>query len=128
MADTLLDHMTLYVTDIAKSRAFYDAILSVLNYKVVASFLNDTYVCYAPDTKPALGFAIASAPDKSPGAVHLAFSCPSSDAVAQLYAVALQNGGKDNGEPGLREAYASNYFAAFVCDPDGNNIEAMCRV
>ncbi|KAK9388563.1 hypothetical protein V1515DRAFT_643405 [Lipomyces mesembrius] len=87
---------TLYVTDIAKSRAFYDEILSVLNYKVVASFLNGTYVCYAPDTKPALysSLAIASSPDKSPGSVHLAFSCPSSEAVAQLYALALQTAEK----------------------------------
>ncbi|KAK9246693.1 hypothetical protein V1506DRAFT_505340 [Lipomyces tetrasporus] len=66
-SDLLLDHMTLYVSDISKSRTFYDAILGVLNYKVVASFMDDTYVCYGPSSGAKLtGFAIASAPEKLP--------------------------------------------------------------
>ncbi|KAK9492968.1 hypothetical protein V1508DRAFT_118956 [Lipomyces doorenjongii] len=115
MPDMLLDHMTLYVTDIAKSRAFYDAILRVLNYK---------RCCIMPErhlrllrtrhqTSSRLRHCNCARQISRRGPFS-SFSCPSSDAVAHLYALGLENGGKDNGEPLLREAYASNYFAAFV--------------
>jgi len=59
--------------------------------------------------------------------VHVAFLAPSRDAVHAFYHVALAAGGNDNGPPGLRPHYHANYYAAFVLDPDGNNIEAVCH-
>ncbi len=61
------------------------------------------------------------------GAVHVAFEAPSRTQIDAFYAAALAAGGKDNGPPGLRPHYHPNYYAAFVIDPDGNNIEAVCH-
>jgi predicted lactoylglutathione lyase len=59
--------------------------------------------------------------------VHIAFSSPSRAAVQKFHVAAMEAGGRDNGKPGLRENYAPTYYAAFVYDPDGNNIEAVCH-
>ena len=62
------------------------------------------------------------------GRVHFAFVAKDRDAVDAFYAAALKAGGKDNGAPGLRPHYHANYYGAFVLDPDGHNIEAVCRL
>ena len=59
--------------------------------------------------------------------MHIAFLAKSRDAVDKFYQAAIQAGGKDNGEPGVREIYHPNYYGAFVIDPDGHNIEAVCH-
>jgi len=66
-------------------------------------------------------------PGRAPAQPHFAFQTKTRSAVRQFYEAALAAGGKDNGKPGVRENYAPTYYAAFVHDPDGNNIEAVCQ-
>ena len=61
------------------------------------------------------------------GGAHVAFDCPDRETVDAFYATALGAGGRDNGPPGIRAQYDANYYAAYVLDPDGNNIEAVCH-
>ncbi len=62
-----------------------------------------------------------------PGGAHVAFECPDRESVDDFYATAIGAGGRDNGAPGIRAKYDVNYYAAYVLDPDGNNIEAVCH-
>jgi catechol 2,3-dioxygenase-like lactoylglutathione lyase family enzyme len=119
----MLDHMNLLVSDLAKSKAFFRAALAPLGYQVIY------------DLGHAVGFGIEYPifwieRDRGtpPAKMHLAFAAPTHTVVAAFYAAAIAAGGIDNGAPGLRPApYPKDYFAAFVLDPDGNNIEAVCR-
>jgi catechol 2,3-dioxygenase-like lactoylglutathione lyase family enzyme len=81
-----------------------------------------------------VGFGIDGKPDFLIGLrqpvhsnLHVAFSCSRRDLVRKFYEAALKAGGKDNGPPGVREKYHPSYYGAFVLDPDGNNIEAVCQ-
>lgn len=121
----MIDHIALDVADIALSRAFYAAALAPLGYKIVAEERDgaSTVVMFgvgAPD------FVIA---DKGrPGeANHVAFRAETRAEVDAFHTAALAAGGRDNGAPGLRERYGPAYYAAFVLDPDGFNIEAVCH-
>lgn len=117
----MISHMSLPVADIAKSKAFYVAILKPLGYEVILEF---------PD---AVGMGAQGNPDfwlvpgKSGASIHLAFDAESRTLVDAFYQQALQAGGKDNGAPGLRPHYHKNYYGAFIFDPDGHNIEAVCH-
>ena len=117
----MLDHITLHVSDYEKSKTFYVAALAPLGYALVMEFGNSG------------GFGVEGKPDfwvSGDGAgrpTHVAFTSPDRKTVDAYYAAALTAGGKDNGLPGIREHYHANYYAAFVLDPDGNNIEAVCH-
>ena len=123
--DGMLHHLSLPASDLDKSRAFYDAALGALGYR-----------CVYADGR-VIGYGVEDDRDKlslkrSPSAAievgfHLAFRAPSHAAVDDFHAAALQHGGQDNGTPGLREAYGPNYYAAFVIDPDGHQLEAVCK-
>ena len=117
----LIDHVQLVVKDLAASRRFYEAVLEVLGVPVggVADdhFWVDELFVSSADSKAAQG--------KLTGRTHLAFQAADRATVDAFHKVALQNGGTDIGAPGERAAYHPGYYAAFVLDPDGNNIEAV---
>ncbi|KAK9468636.1 Glyoxalase/Bleomycin resistance protein/Dihydroxybiphenyl dioxygenase [Lipomyces arxii] len=120
----VLAHVAIYVSDLTKSKAFYDQFASILNYKV--SFSDDTAVYYSDidgDNNDG-AFGLTVDPSKPIGHVHVAFKAPNIEAVKQFYEVALANGATDHGAPGFRPEYAENYYGAFVLDRDGHNIEA----
>ncbi|MGJ8664351.1 MAG: VOC family protein [Marinicella sp.] len=114
----LIDHIGIYVADLERSKKFYLAILTALD-KVEGYRCDDN--CFNFDE-----FYIAE--DKSRvGYIHLAFQAQTVDQVHAFYEAGLKKGGIDNGAPGYRE-YHDKYYAAFLLDPDGNNIEATCDV
>ena len=115
----MIDHLTLTVRDASVSRPFYERILAPLGYRVLMEFGE---MCGFGDRKPYLWMK-AGDPPTTPQ--HLAFVAPSRKAVAAFHAAGLSAGGRDNGAPGLRPEYHPSYYAAFVIDPDGHNLEAV---
>lgn len=121
----MLHHLSIAVSDLDRSSAFYDAVLAALGYLRV--WTQADAVGYGIRGNDDL-FAIKHSPVelKVPGTgFHLAFAAHSRAAVEDFHRAALKYGGEDNGEPGLRPAYGHHYFAAFVFDPDGYRIEAV---
>lgn len=121
----MIDHITLNVTDLAASTVFYERALAPLGMRNL-HVDSDTFTAFGTDRDPI--FEIAQAGDELPAAqrVHVAFRTSSRSAVQEFHAAAIAAGGAENGTPGLRPDYGPTYYAAFVRDPDGNNIEAMC--
>jgi catechol 2,3-dioxygenase-like lactoylglutathione lyase family enzyme len=117
----MLDHIGLAVTDYAKAKAFYEKALAPLGYAVMMEFGD------------ACGLGMGGKPDfwvsagKPAESLHVAFVAPDRAAVDGFYQAAMAAGGRDNGPPGLRPQYHPNYYGAFVLDPDGANIEAVCH-
>lgn len=122
----MIDHIGLDVHDIRRSRAFYDMALAPLGYRLIAQETDgaSTVLLYGVGDEP--DFVIADK-DRPGAANHVAFRVESRAQVEAFHAAALAAGGRDNGSPGLRDRYGPNYYAAFVLDPDGFNIEAVCR-
>jgi catechol 2,3-dioxygenase-like lactoylglutathione lyase family enzyme len=125
----MLDHIGLRVTDFARSKDFFAASLAPLAITVMMEFPDGgtggaSHAGFG-DERPF--FWIGDARPVS-GPVHVAFSARSRADVTAFHAAALAAGGTDNGAPGLRPDYHPNYFGAFVLDPDGNNIEAVCHL
>ena len=118
----MIDHTGLNVADIAKSKAFYAAALAPLGYDVLMSFEN--YVGFGVAPKPDFWIGQGSA-NQPP--IHVAFRARSREEVDAFYQAAMAAGGRDHGPPGLRPQYHPNYYGAFVLDPDGHNIEAVCH-
>ena len=116
----LIDHIQLVVKDLVASQRFYTAILTTLDIPLGGTgegyFWADELFVTAVDSPAALGVLT--------GRHHLAFQAKDRAMVDRFYQAALDNGGKDNGAPGERN-YHPGYYAAFVLDPDGNNIEAV---
>ncbi len=120
----MLDHMTLRVRDMDASRAFYAAALAPLGFGIVADYGGDAGIAFGPPGQD--DFAIAPASDAGPaGPIHLAFFAPHRAAVADFHVFGMSAGGRDNGGPGLRPQYHADYYAAYLIDPDGNNVEAV---
>ena len=115
-----IDHLTLRVKDAKKSKTFYAAALKPLGYEVSMEF--EEYVGMGVGGKADLWIASGK---QEP--VHIAFAAKNHKEVDQFYAAALKAGARDNGAPGPRKDYHPNYYGAFVLDPDGNNIEAVCH-
>jgi catechol 2,3-dioxygenase-like lactoylglutathione lyase family enzyme len=116
----MIDHVTADVTDVERAKAFYSQALAPLGYSLQAEFPGAAGFGTGegiPD------FWISSSEDR--GATHVAFTAPDRAAVDAFHAAATAAGAEDNGAPGVREHYHQNYYAAFVHDPDGNNIEAV---
>jgi len=116
----MIDHVHLVVGDLEASRRFYRAVLSVLGIGLGGEgkthFWADELFVSTADSRHAQG--------QQTGRVHLAFQAPNREAVDEFHRVGLVSGGRSNGEPGLRP-YHPGYYAAFLLDPDGNNIEAV---
>ncbi len=117
----MYDHVSVKVTDIAASRAFYVDASKTLGVAVIAE--NDGFLMMGGDGPK---FVIAKG-DRATGPVHIALAATTRDAVRRFHAAAVAAGGRDHGAPGLRPNYAPTYYGAFVFDPDGNNIEAVCH-
>jgi len=126
----MLDHIGIEVRNIAKSKAFYAKALKALGFTAQMEFT-------AKQTGGAghyIGFGVKGMPffwiqktkkGKTGSRSHIAFAAGNRKAVKSFYTAAIKAGGKDNGKPGLRADYHPNYYAAFVRDPDGNNVEAV---
>ena len=118
----MIDHVGIDVSDYQRSKRFYAAALAPLGYELVME----------PDENVG-GFAAKGKPDfwlvggNTAGGVHLAFATDDRAAVHAFHAAALAAGGNDNGQPGLRP-YHEHYYAAYVHDPDGNNVEVVCHI
>jgi len=125
----MLDHVSLGVGNLARARLFYDAALRPLGYRLFHKVPGSAG--YGASADRAL-FWIGLPLDgrrkaKASAGSHVAFQADSRKAVDAFYRAALKAGGKDNGKPGLRPFYRPAYYAAFVFDPDGNAIEAVCH-
>lgn len=118
----IFDHIGFNVSDFARSKAFYLQALAPLGIGVVSE--GEGWVLIGRGGKPQFWFG-AFGP--SPGTIHIAFAADDREQVRRFHAAALAAGGTDNGPPGLREHYHANYYGAFVFDPDGHNIEAVCH-
>ena len=118
----LIDHIGLAVKDLAASKRFYTAAFEVLGIELGGEaedyFWFDELFVSTPDSREAAG--------KLTGRVHLAFQAKDRATVDRFHRAVLAAGGRDNGAPGER-SYHPGYYAAFALDPDGNNIEAVCR-
>lgn len=117
----MFDHVGLRVRDLARSIAFYQAALRPLGYELCCQ--DGGSAGLGPKGAPALWLYAAG---EKGGATHLAFKAAAAAAVAGFHRAGLAAGGADNGPPGVRRDYAENYYAAFLLDPDGNNVEAVC--
>jgi catechol 2,3-dioxygenase-like lactoylglutathione lyase family enzyme len=129
MPTTILDHVGYPVSDFAISRAFYTTALAPLGIKPIMDVTSEMtgghgeHVGFGID-KP--DFWIGTGKTAQSG-VHTAFIAANRATVDAFYRAAIAAGGKDNGPPGLRPHYHENYYGAFVLDPDGNNVEAVCH-
>jgi catechol 2,3-dioxygenase-like lactoylglutathione lyase family enzyme len=118
----LIDHIILSVSNLEAAKKFYEEALAPLEYRIVMYF------------EGGCGFGILQKPDffirqggPTTPPVHIAFTSRDRATVDAFYEAAIAAGGIDNGKPGLREDYHPNYYGAFVFDPDGHNIEAVCH-
>lgn len=125
----MIDHMGIAVSDIARSRTFYEAALGALGMSVQMEVTPDQ----TGDGTTALGFGIPGEKifwigdgEKIGEGIHVAFRADHRKQVDEFHSAGLNSGGRDNGAPGPRPNYGANYYAAFVYDPDGANIEAVC--
>ena len=117
----MIDHFNLPISDLERSQRFYERVLEPLGYRFLlrdgaaAGFGRDVW---------SFGIVATAAPLPK---LHVAFEAASRLQVDHFFATALSAGARPNGSPGIRPAYDPNYYAAFVHDPDGHNIEAVCR-
>lgn len=117
-----LDHVGFSVKDFAASRAFYKAALAPLGMSVVME--GPGWAGFGEPGKPEFWLGASATTSTR---VHVAFRAADRAQVRAFYAAAIAAGGKDNGAPGLRPDYHEHYYGAFVLDPDGHNIEAVCH-
>jgi catechol 2,3-dioxygenase-like lactoylglutathione lyase family enzyme len=126
----MIDHVGFPVSDYARSKAFYEKALAPLGYRLIKEVGGDQ----TESGSPAAGFGIGGKPDFWIGgegglgrALHVAIAAKERAAVDAFHRAALAAGAQDNGAPGLRPHYHANYYGAFVFDPDGHNVEAVCH-
>jgi catechol 2,3-dioxygenase-like lactoylglutathione lyase family enzyme len=126
---SILDHVSLMVSDYARSKAFYEKVLAPLGIKLIMEY--GEAGGFGRDTKPDFWIAKGPASFQTPEQVriitptHLAFAARSREEVDAFYRAALEAGGKDFGAPGPRPVYHPGYYGAFALDPDGHNVEAV---
>lgn len=118
----MYDHIGLQVKDVAASVRFYKAALSGLGYVVCSQ--DDSGAGFGSPGQPALWLHLANG--KTAGGAHVAFRAGDRAGVERFHQDGVKAGGRDNGGPGLRKDYSPSYYAAFLLDPDGNNVEAVC--
>ncbi|MDH2432591.1 VOC family protein [Pokkaliibacter sp. MBI-7] len=128
----MIDHLSTYASNYPLTKAFYDAAFAALGLSVQmelvtewdAAFPTRRMCAYGPIGKPVF-WVIESHEPSTPR--HVAFSAGSRAQVEAFHAAGLAAGGEDNGKPGLRPHYHADYYGAFLLDPDGNNVEAVCH-
>ena len=123
----MIEHTGLSVSNFVKAKKFYLKALTPLGYEIIYDMKKEQAIGLGTrksNGDPETSFWIHKGAAQRPH-MHVAFRAKTRKAVKEFYEAALKAGGKDNGGPGVREDYAPNYYAAFVLDPDGNNIEAV---
>jgi catechol 2,3-dioxygenase-like lactoylglutathione lyase family enzyme len=120
----MFDHVVFSPSDYEESKAFYIKALEPLGITAISEGPLGIEI-YRPNTETSL--CIRRTQDEKPSHLHLAFAAKNRQQVEAFYRAALEAGGKDDGPPGLRPIYHANYYAAYVLDPDGHNIEAVCH-
>lgn len=128
----MIDHLSTYARDFLKTRDFYAAAFEPLGYSVQMEFIatwnryfpTQRMCAFGPEGKPVF-WVIEVKETFTPR--HVAFSAKDRAGVDDFYSAAMSQGAECNGEPGLRPQYHEHYYGAFVIDPDGNNIEAVCH-
>ncbi len=124
----MIDHLGIFVADFDKAKAFYDRALAPLGASLLMmvpqEYTGGVKVGGYGRDRPV--FWLREAPETGPGR-HYAFAAGSRAEVDAFHAAAVAAGGTDNGAPGLRPHYHQDYYGAFVFDPDGNNVEAVCH-
>jgi catechol 2,3-dioxygenase-like lactoylglutathione lyase family enzyme len=130
-ASDKFDHIGFTVSDIARSKAFYERAFAPLGIGLVMEVTAEmtgghAHAGYGHNGKPY--FWIGNGDGALRGKLHVAFTAPDRATVDAFYHAAINAGGLDNGGPGLRPHYHANYYGAFVLDPDGHNIEACCHL
>ena len=121
---SVFDHVKSGVRDFARSRAFYLKALEPIGVTVITDWPPNGAELSQPDGASSLCLFQT---EETPAHLHIAFVTESRDQVDAFYQAALQAGGQDNGPPGIRPQYSNSYYAAFVLDPDGHNIEVVCH-
>jgi catechol 2,3-dioxygenase-like lactoylglutathione lyase family enzyme len=121
-----IDHVTVTVRDLDASRAFYARALEPFGIRVSELEADDGGVEIAIGPPGSEDLVLRAG--EPAAAVHVAFAAHDTGTVDAFHAAALEAGGKDNGEPGRRPRYHDRYYAAYVLDPDGNNVEAVCHL
>ena len=119
----MLDHIGIEVSDYARSRAFYEAALAPLGLALLMEPVEGAGG-FGSEGKPFFWIATHGTPQTG---IHVAFGAETREAVDAFHAAALEAGGDDNGAPGPRPIYHESYYGAYVLDPDGNNVEAVCH-
>jgi catechol 2,3-dioxygenase-like lactoylglutathione lyase family enzyme len=122
----MINHLSIGVRDVAKTKRFYDAVLKPLGYTCLSE--GEGSLGYGRESV-VLWISAADAkaiPATTPG-LHFCFDAPTRDSVKAFHAAALKAGGRDNGKPGLRPDYSPDYYAGFVVDPDGYRLEAYTK-
>jgi catechol 2,3-dioxygenase-like lactoylglutathione lyase family enzyme len=125
----MMDHIGVNVMDFARSKAFYEKALAPLSIALLkeisaAQSGANAHAGFGSDGKP---FFWIGTGIRASGPLHIAFVTPRRSDVEAFHRAAMAAGGTDNGSPGPRPQYHANYFGAFVLDPDGNNVEAVCH-
>jgi catechol 2,3-dioxygenase-like lactoylglutathione lyase family enzyme len=126
----MLDHVGIPVSDFARSKDFYVRAFAPLGYRLVrevspAQTGGQSHAGFGPKGRPYFWIGTGKPIE---GQAHFAFAATDRAAVRAFHEAALKAGAKDNGPPGLRPQYHANYYGAFVLDPDGHNIEAVCHL
>jgi len=121
----IIDHLTIGVSDLERSRRFYAEALEALGLSEIGPW-SDARREISFGLKEANDFAISEEYEVG-GQLHIAFAADSRAQVDAFHAAALAAGGRDNGAPGPRPEYSERYYGAFVLDPDGHNVEAVCH-
>ena len=121
----MFDHVKIGVSDFAKSKAFYLAALGPLGVEIIGEGV-PSYGVEMCKPGEEVSFILFQT-DEKPAHLHLAFVATTREQVDAFYQAAIAAGGKDHGPPGIRLQYNADYYAAFVIDPDGHNIEAVCH-
>ncbi len=125
----MLDHTGYNMANPKKSRAFYEKALAPLGYKILMEIPTEFTggkVVFGMGVPPKPDFWLAEGTPNEPR-IHLAFRAANRKQVDEFYKAALAAGGRDNGPPGPRPHYHKDYYGAFVFDPDGHNVEAVCH-
>ena len=125
----MIDHLGFSVSDYDRAKAFYAKALAPLDYSLIMEVTAEQTghapaVGFGANGKPDLWFGAEGAMNKP---VHIAILAKDRATVDAFYKAAMAAGGRDNGPPGIRPHYHANYYGAFVLDPDGHNIEAVCH-
>lgn len=132
----MIDHINIRVTDYERSKRFYQKVLAPLGYSLTMEtasgagfgrdFVPDFWIKQGPTIKYDIS-AVSETAGCGGIAIHVAFASDDRATVDAFYRAALAGGGNHNGEPSLRAEYHPNYYSAFILDPDGYNIEAVCH-